>query len=410
MTRSPHILDNIYRGGSRAVDDTLHVSAMSLSGNVLGTVPVSSGSSVWELKCCIAKTILQGQMHQRRMTLMYGSHILTDATLVRDAGIATGAMLSIIRTAPYKILVGRGDIAELWNHEGRLDAVLRGHEDAITDVQFSPDTNLAITCSFDSTAKLWGVGSQECLFTLKHERMVVTGAFSTTGTTVVTTMFSHELKQWCVRSGDCISTLRLSHKGAFDFAFTAQGVHVLHTVEDCITLWNMETGTRVWDHHVGFPLWYQPHACLSRCGNWFCTLIRDVRAGPVRNTADIWNATTCSHYRGVTVPSGIVDRVEFSPDAWCLFAVCTNGNVTFGASDMIRDHALSSMTVLWSPLSSPPMDSNSLPLPSAEHGCGGLMMTRLDGAFPSGMCRLHALPQTAKGCCSLAVLGRRSGM
>jgi WD40 repeat protein len=152
-------------------------------------------------------------------------------------------MLSVIRTAPYKILVGRGDIAELWNHEGRLDAVLRGHEDAITDVQFSPDTNLAITCSFDSTAKLWGVGSQECLFTLKHERMVVTGAFSTTGTTVVTTMFSHELKQWCVRSGDCISTLRLSHKGAFDFAFIAQGVHVLHTVEDCITLWNMGTGT-----------------------------------------------------------------------------------------------------------------------------------------------------------------------
>ena len=317
-----------YRGDSRTMDDTLNVSVTLFSGDVLCTVPVSGGSSVWELKCCIAKTILQGQMHQRRMTLMYGSHILTDATLVRDAGIATGAMLSVIRTAPYKILVGRGDIAELWNHEGRLDAVLRGHEDAITDVQFSPDTNLAITCSFDSTAKLWGVGSQECLFTLKHERMVVTGAFSTTGTTVVTTMFSHELKQWCVRSGDCISTLRLSHKGAFDFAFTAQGVHVLHTVEDCITLWNMETGTRVWDHHVGFPLWYQPHACLSRCGNWFCTLIRDVRAGPVRNTADIWNATTCSHYRGVTVPSGIVDRVEFSPDAWCLFAVCTNGNVT----------------------------------------------------------------------------------
>ena len=84
----------------------------------------------------------------------------------------------------------------------------------------------------------------------------------------------------------------------------------------------------MWDRHVGFDLGYQPHACLSKCGNWFCTLIRDVRAGQGRNTADIWNATTCSHYRGVTVPSGIVDRVEFSPDAWRLFAVCTNGNVT----------------------------------------------------------------------------------
>jgi WD40 repeat protein len=198
------------------------------------------------------------------MTLMHGSPIFADATLVRDCGIATGAMLTVIRTAPHKILVARDNVAELWNHEGRLDGVLCGHEHCINEVQFSPDTNLAITCSFDSTAKLWGVGSQECLFTLKHERMVVTGAFSTTGTTVVTTMFSHELKQWCVRSGDCISTLRLSHKGAFDFAFIAQGVHVLHTVEDCITLWNTETGTRVWEHHVGFPLWYMSRICLSR--------------------------------------------------------------------------------------------------------------------------------------------------
>ena len=94
-----------YRGDSMTMDNTLNVSLMLFSGDVLCTVPVSGGSSVWELKCCIAKTILQGQMHQRRMTLMYGSHILTDATLVRDAGITTGAMLSVIRTAPLAVCV-----------------------------------------------------------------------------------------------------------------------------------------------------------------------------------------------------------------------------------------------------------------------------------------------------------------
>jgi WD40 repeat protein len=126
------------------------------------------------------------------MTLMYGSHILTDATLVRDAGIATGAMLSVIRTAPYKILVGRGDVAELWNHESRLDAVLRGHEDATIDVRLSPDTNLAITCcSLHGIAKLWEVGSQKCLFTLKHgdsgdSTDWLHVLFSTTSTTLVT--------------------------------------------------------------------------------------------------------------------------------------------------------------------------------------------------------------------------------
>ena len=77
---------------------------------------------------------------------------------------------------------------------------------------------------------------------------------------------------------------------------------------------------------------------------------------------------------------------------------------------MIGDHTLSSMNVESRPRSSPPMDSNSLPLPSTEHGYGGLMKTRLDGAFPRCMCYGHVLHRTAKGCCSGAIVGQRSGM
>ena len=99
--------------GSRTVDDTLIVSVMmSFSGTVLCTVPVSSRSCVWDIKCSIAKTIPRIQMHQRWMTLMNGSHILADATLVHDAGIANGAMLTVTRTEPHKIIVARGNVAE----------------------------------------------------------------------------------------------------------------------------------------------------------------------------------------------------------------------------------------------------------------------------------------------------------
>jgi hypothetical protein len=37
-------------------------------------------------------------------------------------------MLTVIHTPPYKILASRGNVAELWNDEGRLDGVLLGHE------------------------------------------------------------------------------------------------------------------------------------------------------------------------------------------------------------------------------------------------------------------------------------------
>ena len=80
-----------YCRDGRTVHETLKVSVMLLSGLVLGTVLVSSRSCVWDVKCSIRKTIPQMCMHIRRMTLMYGSHILVDSALVHDAGIANGA-------------------------------------------------------------------------------------------------------------------------------------------------------------------------------------------------------------------------------------------------------------------------------------------------------------------------------
>jgi len=142
----------------RTMDDTFTVSVMSFSGTELCTVPVLGRSCVWDLKCSIAQTFPHLQLHQRWMTLMNGPHILANATSVHDAGITNGAVLTVIRTEPHKILVARGHVAEVWNHEGRPDAVLGRHEDAITHVQFSPDTNLAITCcSSHGIAKLWEV-------------------------------------------------------------------------------------------------------------------------------------------------------------------------------------------------------------------------------------------------------------
>ena len=121
------------------------------------------------------------------------------------------------------------------------------------------------------------MASRKCLFTLRHEPTLLTASFNTTGTTVVTTKLPHELKQWCVRSGACISTLRLSAHGRIDFAFSAQGVNVLHTGEEgCATLWNMETGTRLWEHGIDVPSFRFQGACLSRCGTWFGTMTPDV--------------------------------------------------------------------------------------------------------------------------------------
>ena len=94
---------------------------------------------------------------------------------------------------------------------------------------------------------------------------------------------------------------------------------------DCSTLWNMATGTRVWEHHVGFPLWYMSRTRFSRCGKWLCTLIfrHERNAGLDWYAIDIWNASTCSRCRRVAIHRNDIYCVDFSPDAWRLLAVTT---------------------------------------------------------------------------------------
>jgi WD40 repeat protein len=243
-------------------------------------------------------------------------------------------MLTVVRTEPHKILVARGNVAEVWNHEGRLDAVLRGHEDAIAHVQFSPNTNLAITCcSLHGIAKLWEVGSQKCLLTLRHGDR---GAYSqflyvlgSTTTRVVTTNVTHhwfddatffresELKQWCVQTGNCISTLNFRPSGDIAIAFTSQGVNVLHVQGSSVALLNMDTGASVWEHQVEFPFSYSSGCCLSRCGNWILTITRDRQTGHrTPDALEIWNATTCAQRHTMRAREGnSINNAWFSPDA-----------------------------------------------------------------------------------------------
>jgi WD40 repeat protein len=301
----------------RAVDDILKVSVMSLSGSVLGTATVSSKSSVWELKSSIVLAIPQLHMHQRRITLMHGPQILADATPVHEAGIVNGTVLSVILTPAYNMLVSRGDVAELWNHEGRLDGVFFGHTSEINTVNFSPDVTLAITSSWDCSAKLWQVASQVCLFTLWHEAPVDSAAFNLAGTTVLTATLLHEMKLWCVSSGHCVSALSLHGHGQIEFVFTSQGVNVLHTRAHCIALWNMETAPAcgsITPDLLGRTS--RSHAC-PHVVTGFAPSFRAVRISLTLGTQRHPHTMSKWHKPVATLPTC---RFRLTPGAWSLSA------------------------------------------------------------------------------------------
>ena len=139
------------------------------------------------------------------MTLMLCTQVLAYAASLHDAGIVEGTMLSVIIAPPYKILVGTGESAELWNHEGRLEGTFLGHTREINTLEFSPDNTLVVTYSWDYSAKLWRADSQACVLTFRHEAPVFSAAFSPTGTTILTDSMDHDVKLWSVSSGQCLS-------------------------------------------------------------------------------------------------------------------------------------------------------------------------------------------------------------
>jgi WD40 repeat protein len=66
--------------------------------------------------------------------------------------------------------------------------VLRGHEDAVKDIHFSPDARYILSASDDKTARVWDATSGTLVAILHGPTKRVTGArFSPDGKSIVTT-------------------------------------------------------------------------------------------------------------------------------------------------------------------------------------------------------------------------------
>ena len=67
--------------------------------------------------------------------------------------------------------------AALWNMEtGRLQGLLHGHKGPLNIVDLSIDGRFALSCSTDGTARIWEVGGQRCLQTLRASNESVEAA------------------------------------------------------------------------------------------------------------------------------------------------------------------------------------------------------------------------------------------
>ncbi|MDP6983409.1 MAG: protein kinase [Candidatus Latescibacteria bacterium] len=135
--------------------------------------------------------------------------------------------------------------AELWDIDaGHRLATLKGHEDRIKKMCFSPDGRLLATASEDTTARIWDAGSGTLLQTLRgHKATITDAAFSADGDRFATASMDGTLRVWNPQNGDVISILKGHEDEVRSLNFHPDGQRLVSGSKDkTAKIWDLATG------------------------------------------------------------------------------------------------------------------------------------------------------------------------
>ncbi len=135
--------------------------------------------------------------------------------------------------------------AKVWDAEtGGVLMTLSGHGDAVNSVAFSPDGKRLATGSDDKTAKIWDAQSGKELMTLRgHTDKVEEVAFSPDGRRLATGSDDKTAMIWDAQTGKVLTTLRGHTSAVNSVAFSPDGKRVGTGSDDMLAkIWDTQTG------------------------------------------------------------------------------------------------------------------------------------------------------------------------
>jgi WD40 repeat protein len=137
---------------------------------------------------------------------------------------------------------------KLWNpetHQCRL--TLQGHTSWIWDIAFHPNSKTLASASYDRTVKLWDIKTGHCTHTLEgHVGSALSVTFSPDGQWLASGGYEQMLKLWNPESGECVRTWYAHPNRVWALAFNPNSQWLATAGEDGnIILWDVETGDRL---------------------------------------------------------------------------------------------------------------------------------------------------------------------
>ncbi|KAI0310037.1 hypothetical protein OF83DRAFT_1071175 [Amylostereum chailletii] len=288
-----------------------------------------------------------------RFIRRFGGMISQSAPHIYHSAIPFAPPTSVFRTHYASKLQHVPSIKNLSSKWPLLQNVLRGHNDGICSVAYSPDGTRIVSGSDDWTIRIWDAETGQPVGKplQGHTSEVNSAAYSPDGTRIVSGSYDKAVRIWCAETGQAIGDPLQCHTSAvFCVAYSPDGTRIISSSRDAtICIWNAETGKL-----VGEPLQGHTQAIFSVAYSPDGT---HVVSGSRNNVVCFWDAGTGKAMGGpLRGHSSPVYSVAYSPDGTCV--VSGSGDFTVriwdaqareAIGDPLQGHTSTVNSVAYSP-------------------------------------------------------------
>ena len=242
------------------------------------------------------------------------------ALVVEEMHLSTNSIYNNILSLSFSpdgrlIVTGSNDrTARLWDIDGNMLHVLRGHSGYIRAVAFSPDGKKIVTGSNDFTARIWD-NQGNCLKVFRgHNSEIYSAVFSPDGNSLLAGLSDSTAILWDLE-GNILQRFRGHENIVRCVAFSNDGKTLLTASDD--------KSARLWDLNANLLQVFNGHSdnILSIA---FSPDEKTILTGAADRTARLWdlNGNTIIVLRG---HGGNVNSVVFNPDGVSALTFSTDG-------------------------------------------------------------------------------------